>query len=333
MDNNLTEVSGVLTGNTFKSWEDDLTMEKGMNKIVIVTRKTRLQELVRKYNTVEQAGFYIEHMGADFSDYVTEDRRYREALKQVADSAERFARVQIIERDFVPNMIFGKRDIVIAVGQDGLVANVMKYLDEQPLIGVNPDTGRWDGILLAFEAGQMAGLLPKILAGNFHARQITMAEASTKDGQKMLAVNDLFIGCQTHTSARYEMTWNGKRENQSSSGIIISTGLGATGWYKSIMAQANRMAELFHCGQIKEAPLAWDDNRLTFMVREAYPSRTTQADLIYGKINREDDFRVVSKMTARGVVFSDGIEEDAVEFNAGTEIVVGIADKKGLLVV
>lgn len=308
-------------------------MEKGMNKIVIVTRKTRLQELVRKYNTVEQAKFYIEHMGVDFSDYVAEDRRYQEALKQVMDSAERFARVQVIERDFVPNMIFGKRDIVIAVGQDGLVANVMKYLDGQPLIGVNPDTNRWDGILLAFEAGQMAGLLPKILAGNFHARQITMAEASTKDGQKMLAVNDLFIGCQTHTSARYEMMWNGRMENQSSSGIIISTGLGATGWYKSIMAQANRMAELFHCGQIKEAPHAWDDNRLTFMVREAYPSRTTQANLIYGKINREDDFRVVSKMTARGVVFSDGIEADAIEFNAGTEIVVGIADKKGLLVV
>ena len=69
------------------------------------------------------------------------------------------------------------------------------------------------------------------------------------------------------------------------------------------------------------------------MVREAYPSRATQADLIYGKIDRGDDFRVVSKMPARGVVFSDGIEEDAITFNSGTEITVQIADKKGCLVI
>lgn len=308
-------------------------MEKEMHKIVIVKRKTRLQELVRKYNTEEQAKFYIEHMGVDFSDYIAEDRRYQTALKRVTDSSERFARVQVIDRDFVPNMIFGTKDIVIAVGQDGLVANVMKYLDGQPLVGVNPDAGRWDGVLLPFEAGELNGLLPRIIAGNYGVRQVTMAEAATKDGQSMLAVNDLFIGCQTHVSARYEVTWNGRTENQSSSGIIVSTGLGATGWYKSIMAQANRMAAIFHCGQIREKPLSWDEDRLAFAVREAWPGRTTQADLIYGRIDRGDDFRVVSKMPARGVVFSDGIEEDAIEFNAGTEITVHIADKKGRLVI
>lgn len=308
-------------------------MERGMNKIVIVTRRTRLQELVFKYNTVEQAKFYIEHMGADFSDYVAEDRQYQKTVRQVVDIAERFARIQEIDRDFVPNMIFGERDIVIAVGQDGLVANVMKYLDGQPLLGVNPDTTRWDGVLLPFEAGQLTALLPRVIAGSYNTRQITMAEAAARDGQTMLAVNDLFIGCKTHTSARYDITWNNERENQSSSGIIISTGLGSTGWYKSIMAQAKRMAAIFDCGQIEEQPLAWDDNQLTFVVREPYPSRATQAGIVYGKIGKGDNFRIVSKMPANGVIFSDGIEEDAVEFNAGTEIIVGIADRKGRLVV
>lgn len=308
-------------------------MERGMHKIVIVTRKTRLQELVYKYNTVDQARFYIEHMGVDFSDYLAEDKQYRKVLKQVTDIAEPLARIQVIDRDFVPNMIFGEQDIVIAVGQDGLIANVMKYLNNQPLVGVNPDTARWDGVLLPFEAKQLTQLLPRIIAGHYHARQITMAEAETKDGQIMLAVNDLFIGCKSHTSARYDITWNGKWENQSSSGIIISTGLGATGWYKSIMAQMGRMADIFNCGQIEEKPLSWEDNRLTFVVREPYPSRVTQAGIVYGKIEKGDDFRMVSKMPVNGVVFSDGIEEDAVAFNAGTEVTVRIADRKGLLVV
>ncbi len=308
-------------------------MERGMNKIVLVTRKTRLQELIYKYNTLEQAKFYIEHMGVDFSDYVEEDRQYQKVLTQVHSIAERFARVQEIERSFVPNMIFGKSDIVIAVGQDGLVANVMKYLDGQPLLGVNPDTNRWDGVLLPFEAEQLKELLPRVIAGKYHTKQITMAEAATTDGQKMLAVNDLFIGCRTHTSARYDIAWNDKLEKQSSSGIIVSTGLGSTGWYKSVMAQAKRMAEIFNCGQLIEETIKWDDSRLVFVVREPYPSKATQAEIVYGRIGRKDKFSMVSKMPENGVVFSDGIEEDAVAFNSGTEIIIGIADKQGQLVI
>lgn len=308
-------------------------MERGMHKIVIVSRKTRLQELVHQYNTVEQAKFYIEHMGVDFSDYIVEDRQYHQVLELVRDTAEHFARVQEIERQFVPNMIFGKQDIVIAVGQDGLVANVMKYLDGQPLLGINPDTARWDGVLLPFEARQLKEILPKVIQGKHQERQITMAEAVAKDGQSMLAVNDLFVGCRTHTSARYDIMWNGEQEYQSSSGIIISTGLGATGWYQSVMAQAKRMTELFGCGKIVDKPLAWDDSQLTFVVREPYPSRTTQAGIVFGKIEAEDEFRIISKMPENGVVFSDGIEEDTISFRAGTEIAVRIAKRKGRLVV
>lgn len=308
-------------------------MEREMQKIVIIYRKTRLQELVHQYNTMEQAKFYIEHMGADFSDYIAEDQQYQRVLKQIRNTAEHFARVQEIERQFVANMIFGKRDIVIVVGQDGLVANVMKYLDGQPLLGVNPDTARWDGVLLPFEAGQLQEILPEVIRGKYREQQITMAEAVTKDGQHMLAVNDLFVGCRTHTSARYDITWNGEQENQSSSGIIISTGLGATGWYQSVMAQAKRMTELFGCGKMVDRPLAWDDKRLTFVVREPYPSRTTQAGIVFGKIEAEDEFRIISKMPDNGVVFSDGIEEDAISFHAGMEINIQIADRKGKLIV
>lgn len=308
-------------------------MDRGMNKVVLVTRKTRLMELVYKYNTVEQARFYIEHMGVDFSDYIEEDERYRKAVKRVMDIAQKYARVQEIDRNFLPNMIFGAKDIVIAVGQDGLVANVMKYLDGQPLLGVNPDVRRWDGVLLPFEAGQLGQILPKVIAGNYQAKDITMAQAATKDGQKMLAVNDLFVGQKTHASARYDITWNKNTENQSSSGIIISTGLGSTGWYKSIMAEAARIAEIFGGSPIADKPLSWGEDRLTFVVREPYPSRATQADIVYGKIDKKDSFRILSKMPENGVVFSDGIESDTIEFNSGIEITVGVADRKGKLVV
>lgn len=312
-----------------------MIMERGMNKVVVVTRKTRLSDLIYKYNTMEQAKFYIEHMGADFSDYIREDKQYQEAVAEVAEEAEKYARVQRIDRDFLPNMIFGKNDIVIAVGQDGLVANTLKYLDGQPLIGVNPDTARWDGMLLPFEAGEVGQILLKVIGGNHQLKEITMAQAKTQDDQVMLAVNDLFVGQKTHVSARYDITWNRRTEYQSSSGIIISTGLGSTGWYRSVMTQAAGIAGEFGIGSgnFKYADMQWDENKLIFVVREPFPSCSTRTDIIYGKLTETDTFKILSKMPGNGVVFSDGIESDAIEFNAGTEITIQIAPRKGILVV
>lgn len=308
-------------------------MERGMNKVVIVTRKTRLHDLICKYNTMEQAKFYIEHMGADFSDYISEDKRYQEAVEEVVEVSEKYARVQRIDRDFLPNMMFGEKDIVIAVGQDGLVANTLKYLDGQPLIGVNPDPSRWDGMLLPFEAGEIEQILLKVIGENHQVKKVTMAQAKTQDGQTMLAVNDLFVGQKTHVSARYDITWNGRNEYQSSSGIIISTGLGSTGWYRSIMTQAAGIAGEFGGADLKCEDMGWEEDKLIFVVREPFPSCSTQTEMIYGKLTKTDTFKILSKMPGNGVVFSDGIESDAIEFNAGTEITIQIARKKGILVV
>ena len=47
--------------------------------------------------------------------------------------------MQVIDRGFLPNFVFGPEDTVVTLGQDGLVANTLKYLHGQPVVGVNPD--------------------------------------------------------------------------------------------------------------------------------------------------------------------------------------------------
>ena len=121
------------------------------NKIVLIKRKTRLEDLIARYNTIAQAKFYIEHLGSDFSDYIAEDERYKKVVSAVHSELEPFGRVQVVDREYVPNFIFGEQDVVVVVGQDGLVANTLKYLTTQLLIGVNPDPARWDGVLLPFK--------------------------------------------------------------------------------------------------------------------------------------------------------------------------------------
>ena len=308
-------------------------MDRGMNKVVIIKRKTRLEELKIRYNTFEQAKFYVEHLGADFSDYEKEHKNYYDALETVRRYAETNARVQEIDRDYIPNMIFGENDIVVALGQDGLVANVLKYLNGQPLIGVNPDIERYDGILLPFEAGDLQSIIPRVILGAYSKKQITMAQASTRDGQVLYAVNDFFLGINNHTSARYNINFNGSVENQSSSGVIISTGIGMTGWHRSVMAEFRGMARAFNLGGFEEPVYEWDAKRLVFQVREPYPSRFTQAEMVYGEVTPDDSLTFVSNMAEGGVIFSDGILDDTIEFSAGMEVRVGIADRVGCLVV
>ena len=307
-------------------------MDRGLNKVVLVKRRTRYEELKKRYNTVEQARFYIEHLGADFSDYEREDAAYNAALEAVRALVRPFARLQEIDREYLPNMIFGADDIVIALGQDGLVANVMKYLSGQPLIGVNPDSARFDGVLLPFEAGDLERLLPKVIKGSFSVKNVAMGKAESKDGQVLYAVNDFFVGVGNHSSARYLIKHGKIEENQSSSGIIISTGFGMTGWHKSVMAEFRGLARAFNLSPIREPSYEWDRRELTFQVREPYPSRFTQAELVYGKVSDGESLVLTSSMSENGVVFSDGIFEDAIEFNAGMEIRISVAEQTGKLV-
>ena len=310
----------------------DHRFTNGIHKVVIIKKKTRLEELVARFNTVDQAEFYVEHMGADFRDYRDEHDNYYKALEAVRNDAKLFARVQEIDNEYIPNMIFGEKDIVITLGQDGLVVNAMKYLNGQPLVGVNSDPLRWNGDLSVFHPDEMRDVIPAVIGNAYRSTDITMAKACTKDGQELYAVNDFFVGVEDHTSARYKISFGEKTENQSSSGIIISTPLGFGGWHKSVLAQFRGMARAFGLGEIKEKPVGWYEQELIYQVREPFPSVSTRADLVYGSIAGGEKLKVVSNMPEKGIVFSDGVLEDSIEFRSGMEVTIEVAERKGKLV-
>ncbi|MEY0331770.1 sugar kinase [Providencia rettgeri] len=306
-----------------------------MNKIddarfILVIRKTRLQELIERFNTWPQAKFYLEHNHVEVDDYLNEHDLYQRQLVQAESILKSLGRFQLLERKLLPSYQFSKQDIIVVIGQDGLVANTLKYLKGQPVIAINPDPARWDGKLLPFEISQLQEVVTKTLKGQVEQKSVTFAQATTNDGQSLLAVNDLFIGPKSHTSARYLLNWNGEQEFQSSSGIIISTGLGSTGWFQSILAGAQAiMGGNNH-------PLAqgfgWEECKLQFSVREPFLSKTTGTRWVFGTIEPSNTLAVESLMPDNGVIFSDGIEDDFLQFNAGCIVTVKIADVRGLLV-
>jgi NAD kinase len=304
-------------------------------KVVLVTRRTRLEDLISKYQTLAQAKFYVEHLGADFSDYQEEHETFLAERRRTVEILENWGRYQVMSREFLPNFIFAPADIVVALGQDGLVANTMKYLDGQPLIGVNPDPARYDGVLLPFTPKDLPPLLPEVATGRRPFKAITMAKAVLTDGQVLHAVNDLFIGARSHTSALYEIGVGGRTETQSSSGLIVSTGLGSTAWFKSIVTGSLAIAHAFGGEKAGGAyrPLPWNAPELRFAVREPFPSKTSQTNLVVGRLERGKTLSLRSLMPENGVIFSDGIEADRLDFNSGTQARITLADRQGRLVV
>ena len=307
----------------------------GDNKIILVTRLTRLESLVYRFNTVAQAKFYIEHLGADFSDYEIEDATYARAVKSALEMLRRYGRVQSIERAFLPNFVFGPEDIVVVIGQDGLVANALKYLKGRPVIAINPDPARFDGVLLPFELRDLEKIVRDRVDGRVKIREITMAKAELNNGTAIYGVNDLFIGQKTHASARYELNLEGVTERQSSSGIIVSTGLGSTGWLKSVIAGASGIQRTFgeSAQDMRISGFDWESEYLYYTVREPFPSKVSFTKHVFGRIEKNAPMEVISAMPDNGVIFSDGIEADYLEFASGTKARISVASEKGMLVV
>ena len=305
-------------------------------KVVVVTRKTELEELVARFNSVPQARFYLEHAGQDFETIAAAHQRYHDVLNSIRQGIPGGLKSQLLERRFLPQYSFGEADIVVTIGPDGLVVNTAKYLDRQPILPVNPDPQHIDGVLLPFNAGSFAAAFDAGLRGQLSLQAVTMAESVLSDGQRLLGFNDIFIGARSHVSARYDIAQGRRKEYQSSSGIIVSTGAGSTGWLQSIYAGASSVVQALG-GKVvppgNGGRLPWDTDHLIYAVREPFPSKVTHTGLTFGSISPRQPLVITSHMADNGVIFSDGIEADYLQFNSGTTATISIAKRKAHILV
>ncbi len=299
---------------------------------IIVKNKTRLEMLTERFNTKAQARFYIERSGGVFEDYQVEHEKFMDSLALMQRQLSRVIKNKIVERNFLPSFIFSKNQVVIVIGQDGLVANTAKYVNEVPIIAVNPDSERYDGFLLPFKPTNFIGAVEKVIADKFNSKTVALAEASLNDGQRLLAFNDLFIGAASHVSARYKISYNQNIEEHSSSGIIISTKSGSTGWLSSIFNMAFGMDQFMEKEGAEKKMANLKEDQLMFTVREPFLSKKTQIDIIAGIVTDQNKLVLESYMPTNGVIFSDGIESDFLSFNSGAIATIGVAKEKVKLV-
>ncbi len=330
-------------------------MGMGAACIALVTQPTRLDGLIERWSTKSAAKFRFGRFRdqerelrlgtlaatstevesadaeADFRRYEYEDEGYRELVKRLREELAFEYPVVVVEKQHLPNFMFLRALAVVVLGQDGLVANTAKYAAELPIIGVNPDPQRNDGVLLPFAPSMARLAVRNALEKKLKTRRVTLAEVRLNDGQQMLAFNDFFIGRAGHASARYTLRCGAEAEPQSSSGILVSTGAGSTGWMSSVFNMTAAIA-CKHGTQLPQPqPINWEERRLDWVVREPFISKHSSANLVCGTLQERDELVVESLMPERGVIFSDGIEEDFLEFNSGTIARICVAHHRARL--
>lgn len=287
-------------------------------RAVVVYRRTELEELGARHGTRQQVAFFLSTRGNDIATVEARHSTQDAALTVVAGSIPLGWRRGQVERSDLARFAFSPEDVVVAVGQDGLVANVAKYLTGQLVIGINPDPARNPGALVAHppEAARalLAAATDDALSG---LRPRVMVEAMLDDGQTLRALNEIYVGHESHQSARYRIgSEDAGSERQSSSGILVGTGTGSTGWCRSVSLERRSTLSL---PTPEEPSICW-------FVREAWPSPATGTSMTEGLIGADEELMITAESDL--VIFGDGIENDAIPLSWGQQVKLHVSRQR-----
>ena len=288
----------------------------GTPRLVIVHRRTELEELLARHATLGQTEFFLRTRGRTIAGVRERHELLAAALATIRAANPADWRRAEVERADLNRFMFTPEDIIAVVGQDGLVANVAKYLTGQPVIGIDPEPGVNPGVLVRHAPADAARLLRERRTGR---GKDSVALPGTCDGDGAARRRSRNFRGSTRFSSGTEPTsrpaTSSRRRTDGASGNRPPGSSFPPG--RAPPDGAPRMA-LERGGRTLPAPT---DPRLAWFVREAWPSPGTGTSLTEGALEADELLRL-TVASDQLVVFGDGMEQDRLTASWGQEISV-----------
>lgn len=204
--------------------------------------------------------------------------------------------------------------LVIILGGDNYFQYVSHFLDTQFVLGVNSDPERSEGVLTAFDDQSFAQVFEKVRNGQFILEEWSRLEVSL-NGQKInsLAISEVYIGSwERFNISKYVLSFKGEEEEQKSSGVLIATGAGSTGWFRSATGGDNIFPKT-----AKEA---------RFFVTEIFRGKHHLGKISKGVIKPGEKLEITSLGKHKNVVSIDSkLNHD---FPRGSKVSIEFSDKQ-----
>lgn len=155
----------------------------------------------------------------------------RDAVRAVLESSK----IRVHEARRLGRIPNGKYDLIVAVGGDGTVLDVARYVDATPVLAVNSSPSSSYGYFSCATADTLEPMLARVLADGVEPVELTRI-ALEVDGRRHphSVLNDvLFCNAVPAATSRYVLGIGDDEESQKSSGVWVATAAGSTGAIRS----------------------------------------------------------------------------------------------------
>ena len=230
--------------------------------------------------------------------------------------------------DAIPDL--SRFKLVIALGGDDFFKLVGHHVkDSLPVLGVNSDATSSVGALLPITIDKLPAALTMIERGHYRLAHWTRLSLTLNGIAHGSAISEIVLGkLNVLLTSRHELEYKGEKVVQRCSGILISSGVGSTGWYSSAGLYLGTADRSFpKTARVAKFELREPSVTLSF---NADGSRAVELPkFVEGIIEEGEILRITSLNDEGGVASRDSI--DQIPFPRGSVAQVSL-DPKPLVV-
>jgi hypothetical protein len=125
-------------------------------------------------------------------------------------------------------------ELIVAIGGDDTLKRISHFVDDNLIVGVNSDPSRSVGALLNYSFEEAEKLYALLESDSYKVDNWTRIDVNYNGSFLGKAASELFIGArESDFPSRLTVDFPNRTLDLKGSGLLVATGAGASGWYKS----------------------------------------------------------------------------------------------------